>query len=604
MRPAPQRRRDFALLGMLALVECWPVLSSGQRWGFWDWDVFEALFEAGRRSVLEFGQMPGWNPWLRGGEPLDAHPMHPFASPAFALALALGTLPAIKLWILVRACAALWGAYRLGEGLGYGRIGALAVAIGFGLASTFALRVGHGHWNLQAVVWLPWLARAGLDAFERGGRRDVARVAAWLALLLVDGDPYTFVMGSLLLGALAGVAFVRGRRRAPVALLAAGALAAGLCAVKLLPVLDAYGGGMRERRYGTEGRVSSDFYQPGIRVSAGRILWQALLARDQALDFGERATPFYINVGAYIGWLGLGAAAAGAALGGTTPRVALALALPVVWLVLGSAAPLNLWAALHHLPVWSSMTIPSKFSALYLLALAVMAGAGFDALWRRFVTRRAARIALGLVLTAWACDLLSVSRPVFAYAFPFEALPIEMGSFRQVARSPFEHSLRAAPGMRRLPQRPLEARHSLSTDYPGVRANLGTLDTYSGQPFPVFAHPDAGSGPTLGVRGGEGPASAVLRRWSPNELVVALDAARGGELLVNHDHHPNWSAQSAGRNLPVRSEAGRLVVGLDGAGAEVRLRYRSAPARVGLGISLASLALALFIARRRPLPPA
>ena len=47
------RRRRYAeftlaALGLLAVVVCLPVIQSGTRWGFWDWDIFEAAIEVAR----------------------------------------------------------------------------------------------------------------------------------------------------------------------------------------------------------------------------------------------------------------------------------------------------------------------------------------------------------------------------------------------------------------------------------------------------------------------------------------------------------------------------------------------------------------------------
>jgi hypothetical protein len=578
----------------LALVLCWPVLASGARWGFWDWDVFEALVEAGRRTLLEFHQLPGWNPWVRGGEPLLSHPLQPLASPAFGVIVALGTIPGIKLWICVRTFAALWGSWRLGVRLGFGTLGAVTVAVVFGMASTLALRVAHGHWNLQAVAWLPLLAASGLGALDPGAWRARVCAAGLLALLFLEGGPYVYTMGALVLAALCAVRLAQRRWSAAAALVAIVALSTGLSAVKLGPVFEAYGGGARDRKYGTEGRVTADFYQAKFQQPAGRILWQALLERDQLLERGERETPFYINVGAYIGWLGLAAVAAGAVFGGTVGRIALLLSLPFLWIVLASAAPLNLWGLLHELPIWRSMTIPSKFTACYLLGFAVAAGAGIDALERRFGERRGARAALAAFVALLAVDLGSVSRPVYRLAFPVDPIAVEPGPFHQVARSPFTDAyVRATEHAGPLPTRPLRPVHSLSSDLPGVRANLGTLDTYSGQPFPGFARPDAGDSLTLTQEGGE----PRLVDWSPNALRIEVSPG-GGRLVINHDFDPGWRADADGAAIPVHAVRGLLAVDPPPDARVVTLRWRSTSARGGAAVTLASLAVCGLLWRR------
>ena len=94
---ASQRREWLAetviVVGLAALsaIACLPVIFSGDRWGFWDWDIFESNFEAARASIMHYGQLPGWNPYMRGGESLVSHPLMPLCSPSFLVVLAFGT---------------------------------------------------------------------------------------------------------------------------------------------------------------------------------------------------------------------------------------------------------------------------------------------------------------------------------------------------------------------------------------------------------------------------------------------------------------------------------------------------------------------------------
>jgi hypothetical protein len=576
----------------LALFQCWPVVASGDRWGFWDWDVFQTLFEAGRVSVLRYGQLPGWTPWVHGGEPLDAHPLHSLASPVFLAVLVLGTVPALKLWVVLRAFAALFGSYLFGRRLGLSRMGSVTVALIFGLASTYALRVGHGHWNLQAAAYLPLLAHAALGAVEPNAWRDRILASVWLALMFLEGGPYAYAMGALVVVSMGLALLVRSGWRVIPVLACVGALSLGLSAVKLVPVFDAYSGGERDFAYGEEPGAMGDFYLKKFEATAAEILWQALLERDQAGHRDKKVMPFYINVGAYVGALGLVCVALGAVFGGPLGRVALLLALPFIWLVLGSAAPINLWALLHQLPGWSSMTLPSKFTACYLLAFAVAAGAGIDGLERCFGTSSRWRVALAALLLVLALDLLWVSRPIFAYAFPVEPIATEAGSFHQVKLSPYRGRVRLrADHQRRLPFRPGLTTHTLTSDIAGVRSNIGTLVTYTGQPFPVMARPDTGD--SLGLeqlRAGDG-APPRLAHWSPNELRIEVDPKRGGQLVVNQNFNRAWRASGDGRPLEVRAHGGRLEAGLPPGVREVVFRYRSASVRVGAAVSAVSLGL-------------
>ena len=580
-----------------SVVVCLPVILSGGDWGFWDWDIFLSNLEAARISVVSFGQAPGWNPYLRGGEGLAAHPMLPLASPAFLGVLGFGTLPGVKIWIVARQFIALFGAYWLGRRLGFGRWGAITVSVVFGLASTYGQRVGHGHWNLQAFVYLPLLVAAGLDAVRSGGWRSRALAGATLSLMFLDGGPYTFALGVLGVGAALAVGIGRGAWRSALAGTAVvGVLALSLSAVKLFPVFETWSG--FEARGG--GRLL-DFYDPDFVPSSGEFLHAALLNREQSNRPGRFAT-FHINVGAYVGVLGLLLVAVGL-VGSRVARLALLLGLPVLWLSLGSSPSLSLWEFLHRLPVGRSMTVPAKFTPGYLLALAVAAGAGVEVLRRWLASRPRLRWVPAVLVFGLVVDLVLVSRPLFGHAFPIAPIPLKPGPFHQVRHSPFEAAyferVKLRVGVRPFSNVP---RHSLTANLPAVRSNLGVLDTDAGTRTltPVRARPDPGAQLAVVHRSLVPGAAPRLLRWSPNELRIEVDPRRGGRLVVNQNHHRGWIASGAGRALRVvPHSSGLLAVELEPGVSEVELRFRSIPARWGAGVSLVAAGAAAAMGTRR-----
>ena len=79
---------------------CRPVLSPDlDNWGNYDWDLFFFHAGANYRSVVEFGELPLWNPWYLGGFPSIGNPQAPFIDPWFLLDVLLGSVPAIKIRI-------------------------------------------------------------------------------------------------------------------------------------------------------------------------------------------------------------------------------------------------------------------------------------------------------------------------------------------------------------------------------------------------------------------------------------------------------------------------------------------------------------------------
>ena len=90
-----------------------PLLRYPRGTGFADWDFFLEKYEAARRSILDYGQFPWWDPWCRGGFPLAADPQVGVTSPAMPLVLWLGTTPGMAIVTVLCLLLAVEGSYRL-----------------------------------------------------------------------------------------------------------------------------------------------------------------------------------------------------------------------------------------------------------------------------------------------------------------------------------------------------------------------------------------------------------------------------------------------------------------------------------------------------------
>lgn len=79
--------------------------------GLGDWDTSMHRYEAARRTVMEFKQWPGNNPWSIGGEPLLGNPCIGFMQ--ILLVLFLGTYWGIRVAVLLYLIVGFVGAWKL-----------------------------------------------------------------------------------------------------------------------------------------------------------------------------------------------------------------------------------------------------------------------------------------------------------------------------------------------------------------------------------------------------------------------------------------------------------------------------------------------------------
>ena len=322
---------------------------------------------------LRAGRLPLWNPYNASGEPWLANPQTGVFYPPAWIFLVLPFATAYMLYlffhlVLLGCSSYLLFARRLSAGAAL--VGATAVMFSGPVLSLFDLPGAFG-----TLAWIPaalWCALNG--AWKRGG--------VVLALAFLAGEPF--------FAALAALMYALARRRRDVA--GTAALAAGLCAVQLLPFL--------------EFAVTSD------RVGAGAPA--AMLAESMSLSDWLRAAVPPAFPGAidplldqhfipmvYVGIAVLFLAATGVVWGRNRRAAAAWLAL------LAAAVVISLGPdALAELPVMF-FRYPARVVPIAALALAALAAAGWDRI------RPGPRWADLIVVFVIVADLLSRAGSLF-----------------------------------------------------------------------------------------------------------------------------------------------------------------------------------------------
>jgi len=355
---------------------------------------------------LRTGRWPFWNPYIFEGS---------FVLPVLYppdLLHALFPGPAAVSWLLtLHLPLAALCAFALARELGAEPPGAFVAGVVYALGG-FTLSSLNLYVFLQGLAWAPLLALLLRRAAEGGGRALLLAagvVGASLTTLAVE-----FVAQAVVLGGALGLA-ARIRWDAVRRLGMAVVLGAGLAAIPVSVIL----GMLREtaRGAGFPGEVAlANAVHP---VSLLQVLLPNLfgsLADPVAAWWGGRfftkGFPYFLSL--YLGPVVLGLAAVGASTLERRVRILiLTLAGLALWYALGvhgGLAPL-----VARLPLSDAFRFPSKAMLLPHLALAVLAGLGFDRLrrgqgWASFATIIAGLGALILVVAA----LVTVDGPLLA----------------------------------------------------------------------------------------------------------------------------------------------------------------------------------------------
>lgn len=410
-----------AALGTLVLglgAWLWPIGLGGRMPVGGDVTQFSLGLMAFLARSLRAWRLPVWNDlWGYGFPGLAESQMGVYYPPHWLL---YGLLPLEQAYTASLVLHTLWGAfgtYWAARRFGVSEAGAALAAFAWGASGFYVIHLPH-QWGYTVGSWMPWAW--GLTWLVVRGQRS--RQAAYLlALVLVlQVLPGHFQLAfctevGVLLVAAGGLVRSAGAARRAGAVVLALAAVFPLGAVQLLPSfrLARLAEGRRDYEY-LSGFAATPLHL--VSYVAPRLFRASPLWRPLAWD------PLHTSPEEYLGYVGLVPLflAAGAALHGFRREPAVrALTLVALGTLLFSLGPyvpgFSLWS---RLPGFSFFRAPARWSLATGLALALLAGIGFDTwrAWRRPGRALAAFVALAalgpaLVVLAIELGLASTERP-------------------------------------------------------------------------------------------------------------------------------------------------------------------------------------------------
>jgi len=556
----PLRLGGFAAL---ALVTTWPLLSTaGSLNGYRDSHPLVQYEESARRSIVEFGQLPMWDPYYCGGMDGLGTPQSRYVSPTFLLTLLFGDLRAEPIVAFLMIFLGLEGAYRYARSYKASALGAAFAAPLFALSGLFAVAPALGWYNFFGFELLPWAA-FGLRRAMAGRRWGIVIAAGALAWMVGFGGTYPAPLAGLFC-AFEAIAGLIERRRDRSALLVAlrmaaltGALALGLAAIRLWPVAQTLQ--MAQRIIGGT---------PGLGPTS---IVRALLGRIHPDDRGDFPVAGTFLVGGF--------AAVAVAAGIVVPRARqlVVVGALTLWLAAGYAANVSLFAAMKELPFYSTLRYPERFLTLFALAASAVAALGVTRLqvFARTRTLGAYGLTLGVGFLLANLGPLVGNHYAAARGRPMTAPPPSLAQEFHQARG---------------------TRWALAYYGPMGRGCLSCYDAYPVPQSPLLR------GDLEAEEYFADPTNGTVRRvsWSPNRIELDVDAARPGRLLVNSNWHPGWRSNVG----DVVNDKGLLAIDLPAGKQAVTLRFAPRSTLGGALVSVAALlALIALVARGRSKAP-
>jgi len=346
--------------------------------------------------ALRAGYPVLWNPYSGGGYPLAPFSALPFYPPTWLLALLPVTTAMSWTYALDLAIGGL-GAYMLAGRLGVRPAARLVPAVAYPFSGFILAHILAGHFlEIGLMSWFPVALAAlhwALDAPSRrtalrrgilcGGPLGMLVLSNGVSWLIFAGYPLAVVALVLSLRAV-GAARHRGlavsvAARCALALAAAGIVALLVGAAVLLPLQSLVGETLRgsgPMSFPRLTRTSEPLTGLALAVAPG------LFGSDVTGTYWfPNGDAYFQEVYSYLGLPVLALALAGVVAGRRRAHVPMYAALAVLALLLALGARTPLYAVLYHLgPGFNVARTPARWMLVATLAVAVLAGAGADAL--------------------------------------------------------------------------------------------------------------------------------------------------------------------------------------------------------------------------------
>jgi membrane protein YfhO len=329
---------------------------------------------------LSAGELPQWFPYDALGRPFIGIAASGVFHPFTALYFFFSFHDAYRVSALISCLLAALGGFALGRTLNYSRAGALVAGLSFAL-SGYVASLTFNIVYLYSIAVLPFFCAALETALARRRTWVIAPAIVW-ATVFLNGDVQTGYYYGFIALLWAGTRATCSYRESALRLVLAGALAVLLAGVQLGPAGAVFAGSDRSR--------SETIHDEAVYWSTHPLRLATMVAAPLAAEADPVVVGrFFFGNPEYGMWadsLYLGIPAMGLALLGAWHRRDLR-----VLALLGSLAlllALGRYGGLYEIfytavPLWSAFRFPEKLMGIVSFAIAMLAGAGLDAVRAR-----------------------------------------------------------------------------------------------------------------------------------------------------------------------------------------------------------------------------
>ena len=360
-------RIAFTIFLIISIVFTSPIFKNIHYHGMHDMGEFEFYHAVPRKTIIQYQQIPLWNPYQCGGQVLLGDPQSVFLSPTFLINLVFGTIIGIKIKIFAYLLAGLYGMFQLSKYLKIKGVSAYLPPFVFMLSSIYPLHIVDGMLWILPMAYIPW----AILFYLKTGKKYAIYTAITLSFMFLEGGTYIPIHTILFIGIYSFLKDIQEKRiRNTKKVFAIIVITLLICSVKLLPMMEFVL--EHPHRLMDYSGFSVNSFIHSIFDRDQNLLSERYFSNNKGFLFGM--SWYWVSNGMYIGFIPFILYLAGLAKLGKKHMPLIVTSLFFLWLSFGHRAPLSIYELLRTLPVFESLRIATRYRFFFLLGLSLIAG--------------------------------------------------------------------------------------------------------------------------------------------------------------------------------------------------------------------------------------
>ncbi|MBI2667495.1 hypothetical protein HYX17_01860 [Candidatus Woesearchaeota archaeon] len=553
------------IFSLIAIIFTLPLFQKFENIGIVDWDLWLFYNEAARKSILEYHQIPFWNPYYCGGNILLAHPEFPLFSLQFLFVLIFGTILGIKLSILFFFFLGLISMYILTQYLRFSKLASYASSFIYMLSAPFSIRIGAGQFSYLAMAFYPLAFLffiKGLKNFKY-----IPLSVIFLVLAFFSGAIYELSFFILFLTIYAIIKSITERRIKPLIVLIIIILFAFLVAsIKLIPLLDFVIDNPRTTEFALgESTKLNEFFD---------YIFKSTRLSKYYIGGGTPNDPIWWEGDIAIGILGILLVIIGGIFSLKNKKEFAITTIIFILIFLGSTLSISLWKILHFFPPFNSFFVIGRLGMILTFSFALLAGFGFSELQKKLDRSKSIFYLFIFLILLLLSSLFYMNLGIINDSIRIQIPKIDKSdNFYQTI------DIIKYDG-------PLSSNHYLT-----IKQNKGDLTCFeeirsltSVSAIPKEYNDYKGEA-YLNEEG-----KAEITYFSPNRIIIKTESNKENLLILNQNFEKNWKVKSGG----VENYNGLLSTKIPKGNSTITFYYLPQSFIIGSIMSLISIIL-IFI---------